>query len=84
MHSDPAAGYRYIIGIDLGTTNSAVAYVDLTGDSGGANLPPVQFFEIPQLVAPAEVAPRSVLPSFLYLPGEYDLSPGRRRSAVGS
>ena len=68
-----SSSYRYIIGIDLGTTNSALAYVDLA--EGGARAP-VRFFEIPQLVAAGEVAPRAVLPSFLYLPGAYDLPAG--------
>ena len=68
--------HRYVIGIDLGTTNSAVAYVDLTEDAGTASRRPIQFFEIPQLVAQGETAARAVLPSFLYLPGEYDLPAG--------
>ncbi len=61
---------RYCIGIDLGTTNTAVAYVD----TKSADLR-VRIFEVPQLVAPAEVAHRKQLPSFLYLAGEHDLSP---------
>ncbi len=66
--------YRYIVGIDLGTTNSALAYVDLT--EGGATPGPVGFFEVPQLTAPDELSRRPVLPSFLYLPGPYELPPG--------
>lgn len=77
---------RYIIGIDLGTTNTAVAYVDTKSAT-----PSVQIFEVPQLVAPAESAPRRQLPSFLYLAGDHDLSPaetalpwdGSRRLVVG-
>ncbi len=68
--------YRYLIGIDLGTTNSAVAYVDLTASADGAGHRPIQTFEIPQLTAPGELGQRLVLPSFLYLPGAYDLPPG--------
>ena len=61
---------RYLIGIDLGTTNSAVAYVDtLAAD------PRVRVFEVAQLVAPGEVAARRQLPSFVYLAGELDLAP---------
>jgi hypothetical protein len=61
---------RYLIGIDLGTTNSAVAFVDTrAGDDR------VRVFEVPQLVAPGEVAPRRQLPSFVYLAGEHDLGP---------
>ncbi len=68
--------HRYVIGIDLGTTNSAVAYVDLAQEPDASSRRPIQFFEIPQLVAQAEMAERAVLPSFLYLPGAYDLPAG--------
>ncbi len=68
--------HRYVIGIDLGTTNSAVAYVDLTKPPPAPANRPIEFFEIPQLIARAETADRPVLPSFLYLPGAYDLSKG--------
>src|SRR5438874_8144010 len=68
---------RYLIGIDLGTTNSALAYIDLaSGKSGAVSVPAIHPFALPQLVAPAEVAPRPLLPSFLYLPGAHDLPPG--------
>jgi len=60
---------RYLIGIDLGTTNSAVAYVDTAAAD-----PRVRVFDVPQLVAPGDVAPRSQLPSFVYLAGELDLA----------
>src|SRR6516225_2573711 len=66
---------RYLIGIDLGTTNSALAYVDLQRKSRSGR-PEVQTFAIPQLVAPGEMASRPLLPSFLYLPGAHDLPPG--------
>jgi molecular chaperone DnaK (HSP70) len=78
--SDPMeAKPRYLIGIDLGTTNSALAYLDLQRHKPGARgtgPPPIQTFAIPQLVAPAEVADRPLLPSFLYLPGPHDLPSG--------
>ncbi len=70
---------KYLIGIDLGTTNSALAYVDLQRNKPGtrvAGRPAIQTFEVPQLVAPAEVGPRVLLPSFLYLPGPHELPPG--------
>jgi hypothetical protein len=78
--------YRYVIGVDLGTTNSALAYVDLSEAARS-----IRLFAIPQLVATSEVEPRLMLPSFLYLPGEYDLAAGAtalpwatdRRMAVG-
>ena len=61
---------RYLIGIDLGTTNSAVAYVDTAAAD-----PRVRVFEVQQLVAPGEVAPRRQLPSFVYLASDIDLAP---------
>ncbi|MBI5845603.1 MAG: hsp70 family protein [Deltaproteobacteria bacterium] len=35
----------------------------------------ISLFSVPQLSAPGEVAKNKVLPSFLYLPGEYDVTP---------
>src|SRR5580704_15864426 len=61
---------RFLIGIDLGTTNSAVAFVDTHAAD-----PRVRVFEVPQLVAPGDVAPRRQLPSFIYLASELDLGP---------
>jgi hypothetical protein len=66
---------RYLIGIDLGTTNSALAYVDLQ-QPRGAGQGKIRPFPVPQLVAPGEVGDRQLLPSFLYLPGQHDLPPG--------
>jgi molecular chaperone DnaK (HSP70) len=63
-------GARYLIGIDLGTTNSAVAYVDTRAAD-----PRVRVFDVEQLVAPGEVAARRQLPSFVYLAGDLDLAP---------
>jgi molecular chaperone DnaK (HSP70) len=56
---------RYVVGIDLGTTNSAVAFVDTSQES-----PRIEMLAIPQLVAPGAVEPRPTQPSFLYLPAE--------------
>lgn len=53
---------QYVIGIDLGTTNSVVAYAPL-----GADRPEVSVLPIPQLVAAGSVESRTSLPSFLYL-----------------
>lgn len=74
---DADRDFRYVIGIDLGTTNSAVAYVDLDADDEKKRS--IEIFRVPQLVGAGEVADRSVLPSFLYLPGAYDLPPGSAR-----
>ncbi len=65
----------YIIGIDLGTTNSAVTYIDLSLAKNSA-APHIETFEIPQLTGPGEVSKRKTLPSFLYLPGKYELDKG--------
>jgi molecular chaperone DnaK (HSP70) len=54
------------IGIDLGTTNSALAYID-EGEAGDRDFPPVHIFETPQLVAAGRIEPRRTLPSFLFL-----------------
>ena len=54
------------IGIDLGTTNSALAFID-EHEAEDREFPPVHIFETPQLVAPARVEPRRTLPSFLFL-----------------
>jgi molecular chaperone DnaK (HSP70) len=56
---------RYVVGIDLGTTNSAVAYLD----TGAGEEPELQHLQIPQVVQPGVVEARPLLPSFLYLPG---------------
>src|SRR5258708_36772692 len=63
---------RYLIGIDLGTTNSALAYIDLPRKARDGR-PEVQTFHVPQLVNPSDVKARELLPSFLYLPGAHDL-----------
>ncbi|HYV35451.1 MAG TPA: Hsp70 family protein, partial [Gemmataceae bacterium] len=67
---------RYLVGIDLGTTNSALAYVDLNAAKGKAGVPEIHKFAVPQLVAQGEMGTRPLLPSFLYLPGPHDLPAG--------
>lgn len=54
------------IGIDLGTTNSALAWID-EGEAEDREFPPVHVFETPQLVAAGRIEPRRTLPSFLFL-----------------
>jgi molecular chaperone DnaK (HSP70) len=56
---------KYVVGFDLGTTNSVVAYAALD-----AERPDVQLLPIPQLVAAGTVENRNSLPSFAYLPPE--------------
>lgn len=57
------------VGIDLGTTNSAVAFID-PREAEGADFPPVHVLPIPQKTASGAVEPRRTLPSFLLLEGE--------------
>jgi molecular chaperone DnaK (HSP70) len=52
----------HIIGIDLGTTNSALAFTPHTESSA-------RLLPIPQLAGPGEVRDETLLPSFLYIPG---------------
>ncbi len=61
---------RFIVGIDLGTTHTAVAYADIR--QGTSAVRPA-IFEIEQLVAPGEVAKKPLLPSFRYHPTEGEL-----------
>ncbi|MCL6582385.1 MAG: Hsp70 family protein [bacterium] len=82
---------RYIVGIDLGTTNCAVGFVDTRDSSDNEGEGEIQYLQIPQLVHEGTVESRTLLPSFLYLPGPYELAKGslalpwdaERKFAVG-
>jgi molecular chaperone DnaK (HSP70) len=63
---------RYLVGIDLGTSNTALAYAELVG--ARSQRPGIEIFRIPQLTAPGEVQARPLLPSFRYHYGEAELS----------
>ena len=65
---------KYVIGIDLGTTNSALAYTEIKDDALDA--PEVHLMDIPQLVNPGEVRDEPLLPSSLYIPGASDFPAG--------
>src|SRR3974377_293976 len=54
------------IGIDLGTTNSALAYID-PREAGDSDAPPIRVQETPQFVAQGRKEARRTLPSFIYL-----------------
>jgi molecular chaperone DnaK (HSP70) len=54
---------RFAIGIDLGTTHCALAWVDLEASDGEATRSGV--LEIAQLTAPGAVESSALLPSFL-------------------
>ncbi|AXF02706.1 Hsp70 family protein [Paraburkholderia hospita] len=63
------AAARFTVGIDLGTSNTVVAYVETGSDD-------IRVFEVDQLVAPGEVAARPLLPSVRYHPAAGELNPG--------
>jgi len=63
---------QYIIGIDLGTTNSVLAYAKMPEDAEHDNVPDVEILPIPQYVAAGTVESRKSLPSFVYLPTEQE------------
>jgi molecular chaperone DnaK (HSP70) len=59
---------RYVIGIDLGTTNTCAAYIDT---ETSARLT-IHQFSIPQLTHPHQVQTKNILPSCLYLAADYE------------
>jgi molecular chaperone DnaK (HSP70) len=61
---------RYLVGIDLGTTNTACAWVDTRAGRE------IRIFDVPQLVAPGQRDARPTLPSFVYLAGAHDVPAG--------
>lgn len=65
---------KFSIGIDLGTTHCALAYVDISASDGEKTSYGV--LDIPQLTAPGTVESSSLLPSFLYLPHADELAAG--------
>ncbi len=53
---------KFILGFDLGTTNSVLAYAPLEAEN-----PAVELLALPQLVSSGTVESRTILPSFTYL-----------------
>jgi molecular chaperone DnaK (HSP70) len=66
---------KYVVGIDLGTTNCGVAFAPADGGDG-LKLPNVDLLPISQLVNPGEVQEQTLLPSFLYIAGPNDFPAG--------
>jgi Hsp70 protein len=64
---------QHIVGIDLGTTNSALAHSAAAPSEENER---IEVETVPQLVNPNEVAERNLLPSFIYVPGELDFPKG--------
>ena len=77
---------RFVVGIDLGTTNCVLAYAPLDAEE-----PQIELLRIPQLVSSGTIEARDSLSSFTYLAGEHEASGGGldtpwasgRRFAVG-
>jgi Hsp70 protein len=76
----PPERSRYSVGIDLGTTNCAVARASLDAE---ASVGPIDVLPIAQLVEAGEVADRTLLPSFAYIIGEFDFPAGSLRLPWG-
>lgn len=74
LNPTPSAAPQFSIGIDLGTTHCALAYVDLA-KSDGENTS-FGVLPLPQLSAPGNVESLALLPSFLYLPHAEELGAG--------
>jgi molecular chaperone DnaK (HSP70) len=68
---------RFSIGIDLGTTNSALAFVPLDGEAESRVLP------VRQWEARSRVAEHPALPSFLYLPEDAAATTAGERPSGG-
>ncbi|WP_165063706.1 Hsp70 family protein [Paludisphaera rhizosphaerae] len=58
---------RYVVGVDLGTTNSSLAYAEAAAGDDPKATAPIEQLALPQVVGLNDVSPRPLLPSFLYL-----------------
>jgi hypothetical protein len=65
----------FIIGIDLGTTNSIVAYTEASAPDEG--LPEIRILDVPQIVGSGVVENRKLLPSFIFQPALHEISDGK-------
>ena len=65
---------HFALGVDLGTTHCALAWVDLAASDGEATVHGV--LPLPQLTAPGAVEALPLLPSFQYLPHADELAEG--------
>ena len=72
------AAARYVVGIDLGTTNSAVTYIDTSKKKWD-----IKTFPVVQLVAAGVIESRETLPSFHYEPHPDELTPEQMRLPFG-
>ncbi|MBR4833760.1 MAG: Hsp70 family protein [Thermoguttaceae bacterium] len=60
--SGRAVSAKYVVGVDLGTSNCELAYLPVEGGNGEPSV-----LEIPQFVAPSAIERRGALPSALYV-----------------
>ncbi len=65
---------KFIIGIDLGTTHSVLAYTE--GWIAEEVEPAIRILPVPQVLSPNEVKAQPLLPSFIFLPGPHDVPQG--------
>ena len=68
---------EFIIGIDLGTTNSVVAFTEAEVPDDQKHddwQPEIRVLNIPQIINAGVVDHRSILPSFIYLPANHEIS----------
>ncbi|MSR30169.1 MAG: Hsp70 family protein [Gemmataceae bacterium] len=73
---------RFMVGIDLGTTNCGLAYFDSQESSSPGAI--AKDFEIEQIVQPGVCEKRKLLPSFIYLPGKGELPQGALKLPWGA
>jgi molecular chaperone DnaK (HSP70) len=68
---------RYVVGIDLGTTNCALAHSEAdTPAQDGAASSVIETLPVPQVISPGDVSEPALLPSFLYLPAGREFPQG--------
>ena len=82
VKGQPAPKSKYLIGIDLGTTNTVLAYAPVPkapGRGRQAALTEIRLFEVEQLIAPGQLAARPLLPSVRYHAAAGEIAPGERQ-----
>src|SRR5262245_62953361 len=68
---------RHVVGIDLGTTNCALAYASpVEAPTDPSQSSQIEHLPISQVVGVNDASERSLLPSFLYLPAAKEFPPG--------
>ncbi|MDF2578288.1 MAG: hypothetical protein K0S74_1772 [Chlamydiales bacterium] len=76
---------QYIVGIDLGTTNSTVSYIRQSSDenTSPSEFPVIERFPISQLTSSDGEAEQFSLPSFLYIPLKEENQNGKLPYCIG-